>query len=298
MKNLFILEKQIDYHPAYINITEEISEPAKKAKKYYQKLYEVYQEEQCEESNFLDGVRKQWYPRIWELYFIYQLKGLGFNVSCPKAKGYPDLKIVTENQTIWIECTTVSKGNNAVIEYEDGKLHTLNDEDYISRITSAVASKNNQIIKQIKNGFIHENDIVLIAINTGELNFAKIAQMDNSLIHKALYGIGNMSYNFTKKEAFNRYRQTIKSRKGSEIKTNLFTTSKYKNISGIIFSNWKTTELDKLLQDDFELTHNLFANNSLENEFFKIGTEFIPFQDNGKGRFDKIVYNNGHRIKT
>ncbi|QOY50999.1 hypothetical protein [Candidatus Sulfurimonas baltica] len=298
MDKLFILREEINYHQAYRNIAEEKSELAMQAKKYYQDLYETYQKEQCEESNFLDGLEKQWYTRVWELYFATQLKELNFDISCPKAKGHPDLKLIHKEETIWIECTTISKGDNAVVEYEDGEIHTLNDEDYISRITSAIATKNEQINKQIDNGVIGQNDIVIIAINTGELNLAKIAQMDNSLIHKALYGIGNLSYNFKKKESFNSSRFNIESANGSKIKTNLFTTNEYENISGIIFSNWKPTEIHESIKNDFEFTHNLFARNSLENGFFKIGMEYLPFKNNGVGEFEKIGECNKFCVNT
>lgn len=289
MKNLFCLKNKIDYHPAYKNIAEEKSPLAIKAKKYYQNLYEQFIQFNCEEANFLDGVKKQWYTRIWEMYFTCNLNDLDYKVSCPKGNA-PDIKLKIGNQVIWIECTTLSKGNEAVTEYEDGELHTLCDEDYILRITSTINSKYKQIEQHIKSGIIGANDIVLIAINTGELMLTQIAQHDYPLIQKALYGIGRMTYNFTTKKANNLNRLQIVNTNDTKIKTNLFTKKEYENISGVIFSTWKSTEIEQNLSDNFELTHNLFAKNKLEEGFFNFGTEYIPLENKGVGEFVRTIH--------
>ncbi len=59
---------------------------------------------------------------------------------------------------------------------------------------------------------------------------------------------------------------------------------------GVIFSNWKTTEIEKKLEDDFELTHNLFAKNKLTKGTFKIGTEYLPYKEKGIGGFKTVKY--------
>lgn len=284
-------DKDIKYHDAYKNITNEESKLATKAKKYYQKLYEQYEKMDCKESNFLDGVKKQWYPRIWEMYFTCQLSNLGFEITCPKGNA-PDIKLEINNQIIWIECTVISKGKDAVIEHEDGGVHELNDEDYILRITSALNSKYKQIQTHKESGIIGDNDVVLIAINTGELKLTEIAQIDFPLIQKALYGIGQMTYNVTTKEVKNLHRPKIPKSETATIQSNLFTTTDYEDISGVIFSNWKTTEIEKKLEDDFELTHNLFAKNKLTKGTFKIGIEYLPYENNGVGGFEKVEYKN------
>lgn len=288
MKNFF---DSIDdnYHSAYNSIIKVKSEIAKKSKIFYEKLYETYKKNGCEEANFLDGVKKQWYPRIWEMYFTCQLKGHNFQISCPKGNA-PDIKLEVDNKTIWIECTVISKGENAVSEYHDGTVQELNDEDYILRITSAMKSKYIQIESHRKAGVIKDNDIVLIAINSGELMLTNVAQLDYPLIQKALYGVGQMTYNFTTEETKNLIRNEIINSNDSLINTNLFTTNDYEYISGVIFSNWKTTEIEKNLEDDFELTHNLFAKNKLPNSFFKMGIEYIPYEEKGLGGFEKINY--------
>lgn len=284
-------DKDIKYHDAYKNITNEESELATKAKKYYQKLYEQYEKMDCKESNFLDGVKKQWYPRIWEMYFTCQLVKLGFKISCPKGNA-PDIKLEINNQIIWIECTVISKGKDAVIEHEDGGVHGLNDEDYILRITSALNSKYKQIQTHMNSGIIKENDVILIAINIGELKLTEIAQIDFPLIQKALYGIGNIEWNISKNEIKNIHRPKILKNETIEIKTNIFTTKEYENISGVIFSTWQTTKIEKKLEDDFELTHNLFAKNKLTQGTFKIGTEYLTYENNGVGGFEKVEYKN------
>jgi len=290
LKNLFCLKNKIDYHPAYRNIVEKKSPLAIKAKEYYQNLYEQFIQLNCEETNFLDGVKKQWHSRIWEMYFTCKLNDLDCKVSCPKGNA-PDIKLKISDQVIWIECTTLSKGDKAITEHEDEELHTLYDEDYILRITSAMDSKYKQINAHIKSGVIKENDIVLIAINTGELMLTDIAQHDYPLIQKALYGIGGMTYNFTTKKTKNLHRPLVANSNDAKIKTNLFTTKNYEYISGVIFSTWKSTEIEKNLSDNFELTHNLFAKNKLEEGFFKFGTEYIPFEDKDRGEFVKTIHN-------
>jgi len=290
MKKLFDTSGALGYHNAYKNIANEESELARKAKNFYQKLYEAYQINECEEANFLDGIQKQWYPRIWEMYFTCQLAELDYEVSCPKGNA-PDIKLKINDQIIWIECTIISKGQDAVTEHEDEEIHELNDEDYILRITSALNSKHKQIQTHKESGIINNNDIVLIAINTGELMMTDIAQLDYPLIQKALYGIGQMTYNFTTKEVKNLHRPKIPKSEAVTIQSNLFTTPDYEYISGVIFSNWKTTEIEKKLEHDFELIHNLFAKNKLTKGTFKIGTEYLPYENNGVGGFEKVEYN-------
>lgn len=121
------------------------------------------------------------------MYFTCQLAELGFEISCPKGNA-PDIKLKINDQTIWIVCTVISKGNDAVIEHIDGEVYELDDEDYILRITSALDLKYKQIKTHKVKEVIGENDIVLIAINTGELMLTNIAQLDYPLILKSLYG--------------------------------------------------------------------------------------------------------------
>jgi len=289
LKELFDLSETINYHPAYENIAREKSSLAIEAKSFFQKLYKKYVELNYEENNFLDGIKKQWYPRVWELYFTIELMELGFDISCPKGNA-PDVKIQNGNQIIWIECATLSRGNNAVKEYDNCLLNTLYDEDYILRITSTIASKYKQIQSHIKSGIIGSDDIVLIAINSGELTLTEIAQIDFPLIQTALYGIGSITYSFTTKEVSNQSRLNIENHNNRKIKTNYFTTDEYKNISGIIFSNWKSTEIKKNLSESFELTHNLFAKNKLQEVFFKIGTEYMEYINGNLGKFKKLAY--------
>ena len=295
MKDLFSLNEKINYHPAYKNIVEKKSLLAIKAKEHYQNLYEQFIQLNCEETNFSDGIKKQWHSRIWEMYFTCKLNDLDYKVSCPKGNA-PDIKLKIGDQVIWIECTTLSKGDKAITEHEDEELHTLYDEDYILRITSAIDSKYKQINAHIESGVIKENDIVLIAINTGELMLTDIAQHDYPLIQKALYGIGSMTYSFTTKKIKNLNRPLIANSNDAKIKTNLFTTEDYKYISGVIFSTWKSTEIEQNLSDNFELTHNLFAKNKLEEGFFNFGIEYIPFEDKGRSEFRKMTHSsNGVR---
>lgn len=279
-----------NYHNAYKNIASESSELARKARDFYQTLYKSYQKNKCEEANFLDGIQKQWYPRIWEMYFTCQLGELGFKISCPKGNA-PDIKLEIGDQVIWIECTVISKGKDAVVEHEDGEVHELIDEDYILRITSALDSKYKQIQTHKESGIIDENDVVLIAINIGELMLTNIAQLDYPLIQKALYGVGQLTYNFTTQEVKNLHRPKVPKSEDVAIQSNMFTTTDYEDISGVIFSNWKTTEIEKKLKDNFELTHNLFAKNKLTKGTFKIGTEYLPYENEGVGGFEKVEYN-------
>jgi hypothetical protein len=289
LKELFDLSETVNYHPAYENIALEKSSLAIEAKSFFQKLYNKYVELNYEENNFLDGIKKQWHPRVWELYFTIKLMELGFDINCPKGNA-PDVKIQNDNQIIWIECATLSKGNGAVKECDDDVLHTFNDEDYILRITSTITSKYKQIENHRESGVIGSEDIVLIAMNTGELDLTEIAQMDFPLIQKALYGIGSMTYNFTTKEVSNQHRLNVKKSNNVKIKTNYFATDEYENISGIIFSDWKSTEISKKLTEGFELTHNLYAKNKLREGFFKIGCEYMPYINDNLGEFKKLAY--------
>jgi hypothetical protein len=134
-----------------------------------------------------------------------------------------------------------------------------------------------------------------IAINTGELMMTDIAQLDYPLIQKALYGIGQMTYNFTTQEVKNLHRSRVPKSKNVSIRSNMFTTTDYEDISGVIFSNWKTTEIEKKLEDDFELTHNLFAKNKLTKGTFEIGTEYLPDENESVGGFEKVEYKNSSK---
>lgn len=105
--------------------------------------------------------------------------------------------------------------------------------------------------------------------------------------------IGQMIYNFITQEVKNLYIPQVQKSEDVSIQSNMFTTTEYEYISGVIFSNWKTTEIERKLKDDFELTHNLFAKNKLTKGTFKIGTEYLPYKNENEdlGSFEKVEYN-------
>ncbi|KAB8040847.1 hypothetical protein GCL60_02660 [Silvanigrella paludirubra] len=203
-----------------------------------------------DEKKFLEESRKngKFNSRLWEIYTFYVLNKTGYIFEKTNKEG-PDILIKHDNINIWIECVASQSGNNEN-KIKDSPIGTVyipqTDEDYLLRISESFNSKAEKISKYKERGIILENDLVVIAINTGSLNKdIQTKEFANGfpLIVNACFGIGDLTYSIPIEDqdqpisrCYQKKDQIFK-KNGTPINIDYFNSNKYNIISGVLYTN-------------------------------------------------------------
>lgn len=159
------------------------------------------------------------------------------------------------------------------------------EDDFLSRITLAIQTKNNKIKSDIQKGLVKETEPVIVGVNLDQIvdhdnDSFMIASVAGCLpsVLRAVYPISevkatlNLSNPNKSKigQDYKSYIRRIKSNKTEiEIPTDIFLKNEYKHISAVLFNYSK-------FGNRFILAHNYYAKNPIKRKMFKNCIEFIP----------------------
>lgn len=160
------------------------------------------------------------------------------------------------------------------------------EDDFLSRITLALQTKNNKIKSDIQKGLVKETEPVIVCINLDQIvdynnDFFMIAGIAGCLpsVLRSVYPISEVkaTINLTNQnkskigQDYKSYIRRIKPNKTEiEIPTDVFLKNEYKHISAVLFNYSKSSS------KRFILVHNYYAKNPIKRKMFKNCTEFIP----------------------
>ena len=113
MRNTFFSSGQA-VDPFYNHIRD--NPDRKDAHDFVEGLWQKY--ESYAEPDFLDDARKDFHAKTWEMYLGCLFKDTGFNLQKKTKKEGPDLHLLWNNRSIWVEATAPESGtgDNAVPE--------------------------------------------------------------------------------------------------------------------------------------------------------------------------------------
>jgi hypothetical protein len=140
-------------------------------------VYEPYAD-----ADFLPSFARDPEARFWEMFLGCSLlqsgKRLMPSSDRPRMRGGPDLCVLEEGGTIWIEAIAPTRGENPIdavpeLSDTDRVLSAQPKRQIQLRITSALATKSRITARYIERGLITNNDAVLVAI--GASRFGIIA---------------------------------------------------------------------------------------------------------------------------
>jgi len=145
------------------------------------------------EKNFLSDFSGEGFrQRCWELYFWHRLTDLGFSLSQPSS-GMPDVKIIVDNQKIFVECmspTAGEKENQIQVTNTNTTAQKVPEDKILLRITSSIYEKSKQAKKREKKV---RNSPYIIAIDISQL---KRWGFDEGYYFRPVYPIGKPIVNF------------------------------------------------------------------------------------------------------
>lgn len=177
---------------------------------------------------------------------------------------------------------------------QDVKEHPYKDEDdFLSRITLAIQTKNEKIKSDIQKGLVKEIEPVIVCVNLDQILDEKrdlflIGGVAGCLpsVLRTVYPISEVkaTINLTNPnkskigQNYQTYIRKIKPNKTEiEIPTDVFLKSDYSQISAVLFNYSK-------FNNNFILVHNYYAKNPIKRKMFKNCNEFVAniFNDREK----------------
>lgn len=141
---------------------------------------------------------------FWEMYLVHFLKGCGFHVMTveerrkegeTKGQKKPDIRILHEGKTIWIEAVCLRGGENRSLNdflnppHNEFEFVGVPEQEMLLRYTTVIDDKQKAFLDY---PCVQPADVRIIAVNTGMLwrggfqNGDKVPRLAN-----ILYGIGN-----------------------------------------------------------------------------------------------------------
>nr|WP_281721637.1 hypothetical protein [Nitrosomonas nitrosa] len=192
----------------------------------------------------------KFYSLTWELILGAKLLENGYRLEPSMNDKRPDLCVIWEGKTIWIECCLPTGGDpskpNSVTETPcDGEMHKVYPDKSVLRCTQVLSEKKQQHLEWIEKGVCDQNESFLIAINGRNLQL-EIFDNDLPQILRALYGIGDMYAVFDSKdpeysESGYRFNPLIAKSETASVSTTFFLEKENSHISGVLFStDWIT----------------------------------------------------------
>lgn len=242
------------------------------------------------DSHFLQEVKTQFHPRIWEMILTSTFKDRGYPPQKTSNDG-PEFFIEISGKRFWVEAIAPEPGNgpDAVPpppQYDglELPLHPVPNEKIILRLTHAVAKKLEKYKVDKQNSRISTEDGFILAINgykalNGWFGIGEETDSELPVIVKAVLPIGSKYVSCDKKtkevvESGFAYRPEISKEKGSPVSTCWFLKEECKVISAIIYSESGILALPQSMGSEFIFIHNHRAIHPLNLDTFNFGRHY------------------------
>ena len=205
----------------------------------------------------------------------------GFNFHKKTQKKGPDLHLLWNNSSIWIEATAPESGtgDNAVPEYKYNEVSEQPSEQIILRFASAIQEKFEKYKSYRSNAIINTDDFYIIAINGGRIRYSSGAPTLPYIVLSVL-PLGDLAFAFDKESgklvnSFHQYRDAVTTAKGSPVPTDIFMNKDYAGISAVLYSYMNVVNRPNKMGVEIHFVHNRsLANNKLPLGIFPFGTEW------------------------
>ncbi|QFU21286.1 hypothetical protein FM038_003405 [Shewanella eurypsychrophilus] len=224
----------------YKNVRDLNTQPYPMAREKCLRLWEKFKP--YADSKFLSQLQKHFGGGCWEMLLTKKILEQGLTISS-KDDG-PDICTTIQNKNVFIEaiCTKRGEQHNQVNALPPSdKLQSLKEDPISLRLTSAFRTKNDAFKKYLNEGIVTLNDILIIAINAGDVPDGHIENSQCPRMVQLAYAIGDaiFIYNDESSEVVSSYqrREQMINAKGSPINTNLFLDTDNSHISAILYTS-------------------------------------------------------------
>ena len=143
-------------------------------------------------NHLMSGNRGSYQQRYWEMLLARHLKSAGHKIR-RKSSG-PDFEFQFKDKTVWVEAVAPDRDQDIDLYYqrelrEGGGYHTA--DIFQLRWTQAINDKVEKFAKYLCNGMIGEDDICVIAINSGLLGSSGMTgKSDYPILIDVVFGAG------------------------------------------------------------------------------------------------------------
>jgi len=204
----------------------------------------------------------------------------GFDLQKKTQKEGPDLHLLWNGYSIWVEATAPESGTgaNAVPDYKFNEVSDQPEKQIILRLISAIEEKFKKYKGYIDKGVIKGNDFYIIAVNGGRIRHAIVEQQIPYIV-KSVLPFGNLVLSLSKEpmkivDSHYEYRDIIITAKGSPVPTNIFERRDYAGISAVLYSSMNIVNRPNKIGVEVHLVHNPLADNKLPPGLFPFGIEW------------------------
>jgi hypothetical protein len=250
----------------------------KDAHDFVERLWQKY--ESYAEPDFLNDARKDFHAKSWEIYLGCLFLDSGFNLQKKTKKEGPDLHLLWNNRSIWVEATAPESGTgaNSVPEYRYNEVSDQPSDQIILRFASAIQEKFEKYKSYRSKGIINADDFYIIAINGGRIRYSSLASTLPYIVLSVL-PFGNLVFALDKQSgtlvnSFHQYRDAVTTAKGSPVPTNIFMDKDYAGISAVLYSYMNIVNRPNRIGVEIHCVHNPLADNKLPLGIFHFGTEW------------------------
>jgi hypothetical protein len=221
------------------------------------------------DKDFPRQLAEDFHARFWEMYLTCTLIDKSFNVvpKQTRSKG-PDILITDSSRRIFIEAIAPSEGcddnPDKVPKLKSNEATLVPDTEITLRYSGAIADKYKKYHTYLNQGIISPVDSYVIALNSCKIDTAIIDQITTSGIPRVMKAVLPIGY---KQVVINKisgpvvdwtyqYRPNIYRKSGSAVPTDIFLSSEYASLSGVLYSRSDIANRPNRMGDDLIFIHN------------------------------------------
>ncbi len=264
--------------PFYNRIRDNLESHYKDARNFVEEMWLKYAP--YAEPNFLDDARKDFHAKTWEMYLGCLFLDSGFSLQEKTKMEGPDLHLLWNGCSIWVEATAPESGtgDNAVPEYKYNEVSAPPSDQIILRFASAIKEKFEKYKSYRSKGIINTADFYIIAINGGRIRYSLYGQTLPYIVSSVL-PFGDLVFKLDKQSgklvnSFHQYRDTVATAKGSPVATDIFMNKDYAGISAVLYSYMNVVNPPNRIGVEVHIVYNPLADNKLPQDIFTFGTEW------------------------
>lgn len=232
------------------------------------------------DRHFRQDAKSHFHERFWEMYLAVALMRRGYDVRPGTGNG-PDFHLlIGDSNLVYVEATAPGPGQgpDAVPEAQPMVARRVPEQQIILRLRSGIEEKLKQFKKWSAEGKVNTSHPYVIALN-GRRIFESRAEGLLPFIVKAVFPFGDYSVIWNTEtdkitDGFYSHRDTVKKTAGAEVRTDLFESDEYREISAVLYTWCDCANHAVNLGDEFVVVHNPKAQNRIPRGFFPFGQEY------------------------
>ena len=268
--------------PEYQNVLNAENEHSRMAKAHCEDLWSDFWE--YADEHFVDEFRVNFHQRWFEMYLTVSFIRAGLAVESQNSG--PDISLALGERRVWIEAVCATEGQmgkpDSVPPLELGKVVDAPIKQYVMRIRNSLDEKAKKFKTYLDKRLVGQNDILVIAINGGQIPFLSADLSTCMMI--SLYGVGDpvLTLNRDTREIVDSHHQHIEKfekASGAEIGVQPFVDGSMDHVSAVLVSWAQAWSRPSTLDGDFVLYPNLSCRNRWARNLFPVAEEWLFEED-------------------